>query len=338
MFYEVNLSADEAQLPRYDSKGAVFDAALTVNVTKFMLFTTTWFPNVLSWLLDKAMVAASKAAFPKVAVSWNLFPAPSIATTPPLIADEIYPLLESGFCEPVPSVAKVTGPKTIELKDGRVLEDIDAIIYTTGYDLSTPFVDKEHNPHITPGSPPYLYRGTFSLHEDHKVRNSIAFLGHAAVFFPGFVQQELIIMAVSQIWCGKSSLPPLDQMKKWYLGFTEWRQKLLHAQKSEATFYTLTQPLTDHMQWMENAAGTDVFDHFGWFSRKAWSFWWNDRKLYNACANGLFTPTIWRLFETGKRRAWPKAREQIFLDNKAAQTQVRARSEKLKLAESKKTL
>lgn len=326
------------KLPRYDPKGAVFDAALSVNITKFMLFGTTWFPSVLNWLLDKFMIAASKAAFPKAAKTWNFFPAPSIATTAPLIADEIYPLLESGFCEPVPTVARITGPKTIELKDGRVLEDIDAIIYTTGYDLSTPFVEKEHNPHLTPGSPPYLYRGTFSLHENPKVRDSIAFLGHAAVFFPGFVQQELIIMAVSQIWSGKSSLPPLGEMKAWYRDFMEWRQKLLNEQKSEATFYTLTQPLTDHMLWMEKTAGTDVFDHFGWFSRKAWSFWWSDRKLYNVCANGIFTPTIWRLFETGKRRAWPKAREQIFRDNEAAQAQVRARCEKLKLAGDKKTL
>lgn len=316
----------------------MFDAALTVNVMRFMLFATTWFPSLLSWLLDTIMAASSKAAYPLVAKSWNFFPAPSIATTAPLIADEIYPLLESGFCEPVTAVAKVTGPKTVELKDGRVLEDIDAIIYTTGYDLSAPFLDQEHNPCATPGKPPQLYRGTFSLHEDAKVRNSIAFFGHAAVFFPGFVQQELIIMAASQIWIGKSSLPPLNEMRKWHLGFVNWRQNLLNRQKSEATFYTVTQPLTDHMRWMEDAAGTDVFDHFGWFSRKAWTFWWNDRKLYNLCANGLFTPTIWRLFETGKRRAWPKAREQIFLDNEAAQAQVRARSEKLKLAGDKKTL
>ncbi|KAG6361790.1 hypothetical protein INS49_010019 [Diaporthe citri] len=325
-------------LPRYDPKGAVFDAALTLHLTKFMLFATTWFPNVLNWLLDKFMIAASKAAFPKVSKSWNFFPAPSIATTAPLIADEIYPLLESGFCEPVTTVAKITGPRTVELKDGRVLEDIDAIIYTTGYDLSTPFLDKEHSPHVTPGSPPYLYRGTFSLHEDPKVRNSIVFLGYAAIFFPGFVQHELIIMATSQIWCGKSSLPPLSDMKTWYRGFMVWRQNLLNRQKSEATFYTVAQPLTDHMRWLEETAGTEVFDHFGWFSRKAWSFWWNDRKLYNLCANGLFTPTIWRLFETGKRKAWPKAKEQIIRDNEAAQAQVRARSEMLKHAEDKKTL
>lgn len=325
-------------LPRYDTTGAVFDASMTLNVTRFSLFATTWFPNLLNWLLDKALVAASKAAFPNVPKSWNFLPAPSIATTVPLIADEIYPLLESGFCEPVAAIGKITGPKTVELKDGRVLEDIDAIIYTTGYDLSAPFVDDKYNPHVTPDDPPHLYRGTFPLHEDSEVRNSLAFLGHAAIHFPGFVQHELIIMAVSQIWCGRSSLPPLSEMQAWYRGFLEWRQERLNGQKSEATFYTLTQPLTDHLVWMDNAAGTNVWEHFGWFSRKAWSFWWSDRKLYSLCAGGLFTPSIWRLFESEKRRTWPKAKEQIVLDNEAAQEQVRTRLEKMKLAEDKKTL
>lgn len=234
----------------------------------------------------------ASAAFPNVRHSWNFFPAPSIATTTPLIADEIYPLLESGFCEHVAAVANISGPKTVVLKDGRVLDDIDAIIYTTGYDLSAPFVEEKYSPLGTPDTPPRLYRGTFPLHKDPMVRNSLAFLGHAAVHFPGFVQHELISMAVSQIWSGNSSLPPLGEMQAWYRGFLEWRQEKLNGQKSEATFYTLTQPLTDHLRWMDNAAGTDVWQHFGWFSRKAWSFWWNNRKLYNLCASGFFTPTI----------------------------------------------
>lgn len=325
-------AADESQLPRYDPKGAVLDVGLTVNLTKFMLFGTTWFPKLLNWALQKVMIATSKAAFPKLQKSWNFFPPPPVATTAPLIGDEIYPLLVSGFCEPVAAVAKITGPKTVELKDGRVLEDIDSIIYTTGYDVSAPFLDKEY------GIAPHLYRGTFSLHEDEKIRNSIAFFGHAAVFVPGFVMHELIIMAVSQIWCGKSSLPPHSEMTAWHRKYMEWRQSLIKQQKSEATFYTVFQPLTDHLRWMDGAAGTDVLDHFGWFSRKAWSFWWNDRELYNRCANGVFTPTIWRLFETGKRKNWLKAREQILLDNEAVQASIRARVEKMKLEENKKTL
>ena len=145
-------------------------------------------------------------------------------------------------------------------------------------------------------------------------------------------------MTVSQVWRGKSSLPSYEDMTLWHSQWIQWRRELVKKQKIPATFYVVQVNPADHLIWLDDMAGTNVFEHFGWFSLKAWSFWWNDRKLYNACANGLFTPTIWRLFETGKRRAWPKAREQIFLDNEAAQAQVRARSEKLKLAESKKTL
>jgi hypothetical protein len=33
---------------------------------------------------------------------------------------------------------------------------------------------------------------------------------------------------------------------------------------------------------------------------------------------GLWTPAIWRLFETGKRNTWPQARQQVYIDNEIA--------------------
>lgn len=329
--------AYQDQLPRYDPKGATFDQAMNLTFSKFQMFMQTWFPTFFNWMIDQLIVSMSKKAFPKVPASWKLSPAPSMATTAPLIADDLWPLMESGFCEPVAKVSEVTGPKSVELSDGRILEDIDAIIYCTGYDMETPFVEKEHNPYPVRSAPAELYRGTFPLHEDPEVRNSLAFLGHSAVPFPGFVQHELIGMAVSQIWQGKTLLPSLGEMKKWHQGFLKWRNDLLRKQKSPATFYVAFMPFTDHITWFDQAAGTDVWSHFGMFSWNAWSFWWSDRAFYRKCASGLFSPAIWRLFETGKRKTWPQAKEQVYIDNEIAEKQIKDRAEKLKAAEDKKT-
>lgn len=309
----------------------------TIPFVLVTMFLTTYVPSLLSFLIDYLFTTISKKAFPNVPAAWNFTPAPSVATTTPLIADELYPHLTSGFCNPVAAVSRITGPKTVELTDGTVLEDIDAIVYCTGYLQMVPVVEQEHNPFPVPGAPSTMYRGTFSTHPDADVRNSIAFLGHGHVAFPGFVQHELIVMAVAQIWLGNSALPPLAEMKRWQRGWLDWREDLLRKQKSEATFYVGTMPLEDHFRWFDEAAGTDVFSHFGLFSRQAWSFWWKDRGLYRECTRLVFSPAVWRLFESGKRKAWDGARKQIYLDNEAAEAARRRRFEFMNSVESKKT-
>lgn len=303
------------------------------------MFLTTYFPTLYHYLLDTMLAFTSKKAFPDISASWNFTPAPSMATTNPLIADELYPHLSSGFCKPVASVSRISGPRMIELTDGTVLEDIDAIVYCTGYIQSTPAVEKEYNPYPVLGAPSTLYRGTFSTHPDAEVRNSIAFLGHGHVAFPGFVQHELIIMAVGQVWLGNSTLPTLAEMKKWERGWLEWREDLLKKQKTESTFYVGAMPFDDHLRWFDQAAGTDVFSHFGLFSRKAWSFWWKDRQLYRECTRLVFSPALWRLFDSGKRKAWEGARKQIYVDNEQTEAATRRRLEIVSAhaIESKKT-
>lgn len=325
------------QLPRYSPDGAPFDVGMTLKLTIVSVFLTTWVPAFFNWLLDLALARISRAAFPDVQKSWGFDPAPSIATTNPIIADEIYPLLTSGYCEPVPSVRRVLGPAAVELADGRVLERLDAIVYCTGYDLAVPFVAPEHNPYPVAGGPSTLYRGTFPIHPDPDVRASLAFLGHGFVRIPGFVQHEVSIMAVIQVWKENTALPPLADMERWRRGWLAWRGDLLRQQPAEATFYVGMMPLDDHVRWFDQAAGTDLLSRVGWFSRKAWSFWWNDRELYHECANRCFSPAIWRLFETGKRKAWAGARQQILSDNLAVQRATERQKAALKLAENRKT-
>jgi dimethylaniline monooxygenase (N-oxide forming) len=287
-----------------------------------------WLPNFYNWMVDKFIVSISRKAFPNVPAEWRFSPPPSVSVTTPLVADEIYPLLADGSAEPVSAVRRITGSKHVELTDGRVLSDIDTIIYCTGYDFSVPFLRREHNPYPVIGEPADLYRNIFPLHHDIAVRHSLAFMGQVAIPLPGFVQFELVAMCISQIWLGNSLLPSFPEMQKWHRNYITWRKDLMAKQKVKSTFYVAFVPIADHLNWLDRTAGTGLFEHFGWFTRRAWEFWWRDGAFYKKCLHGLLSPAIWRLFDMGKRKPWNRAKEQVWKDNESATRQGAERRER----------
>lgn len=303
-------------------------------MTNIILTLTEWFPNFYNWLYDKMVNAMSRSGFPDMPKEWKLSPAPPPHITNPLVGDELYALMESGFAQPVMNVTRITGPNSMELADGASLEDIDAIVYCTGYDYSVDFLPEEFNPYPVVGQPGNFYRGIFPLHEDAKVRNSLAFMGHIAVTLPGLAQWDLCAMAISQTWLGKHPLPPLAEMKTWHVGYLRWWRELLASSPVESTAYVGFVPLADHLRWLDKTAGTDLFSHFGWGS-KGWSFWNEDKDFYRLCKNGLFSPALWRLFATGGRKEWSQAKEQIYKDNESAKRQIEKRMENLRTIEEK---
>ena len=141
-------------------------------------------------------------------------------------------------------------------------------------------------------------------------------------------------MAVSQIWQGKSKLPPLGEMEEWYHDNLAWRERLTKQYKHE--FYKVFVRPEDMMPWINEVAGTGMYEHTSWFSWRAWQFWWEDRKFYRLVTGGLFAPPVWRLFDMGKRKVWRGAREQIIRDNEFAAMRARVRVEKVRREEGEK--
>jgi dimethylaniline monooxygenase (N-oxide forming) len=296
-------------------------------------------------MIDKALQKMSTKAFPIIPEEWGLRPAPSLAISTPLMADTLWPHLQSKFAEPVPEIRSIVGPCSVELKNGRILEDIDSIIYCTGYHFNIPdgLIPKTsatENIHPYPhslGEPPNLYRNIFPLHRDPSICNSLAFLGQGAIIFPGFIQYELNAMAVSQIWKGKPSLPSYDIMLKWRARNLAERQAKLAAYNPPdgSTFYPTLINMGDHLQWVDEMAGTGLYRNLSlaWFNWRAWRLWWQDKELYHLCMKGLFTPALWRLFETGKRKALPReeCRAMILNQNEKAEESKKRRLEAKKL-------
>ena len=258
---------------------------------------------------------------------WGFFPAPSISITGPLRADEIYPLLISGFAEPVRRIKQVVGSESVELLDGRVLSGLSTIIFCTGYDMDIPFLGK-YNPYTSLGDPPELYRNIFPLHPDPAIRASLAFLGHAIIPFPGLVMHELAAMSILQVWLGRSPLPSLHEMRLWHKSHIAARQALLSKQKIKSTNYPALLPEAEQIFWLDQTACTGIFTHFGWrswLSLRAWKFWWQQNDLYQLCHKGSLNPAIWRLFDMGKRKPWKDASHQILRDSTLAECRARQR-------------
>lgn len=326
---------EQSQVSEYSANGATYDQEQTIGVTLTIMYLLAWFPRFTNWLFHKILDSTSAKQLP-VPKSWNFSPSPAPLYTNPMVGDKLYAHMTSGFVRPVAAIRRIIGPRSIEMLDGTVLEDIDGIIWCTGYHPEVPFMADEFNPFPVIGQPGNMYRNTFLLHPDPEVRNSVAFLGQAFVPFPGFIQYEVMAMAIAQIWQGKSALPPYQEMKEWHKKWLDWRRYWSSIQAFQSTFYTAVVPFNDHLRWMDSTAGTAVFEHFDLFSSKGWLLWWQDRNFYNLCKNGLFSSAVWRLFETGKRKTWSNAREQISKDNVAAKRQIERRKAELKTLESKK--
>ena len=319
-------NADKLKLPRYAESGATFDQSQNVNSLLRQSQLDWIFPGYFDWISNKNLEKASRKAFP-IPNEWCFFPAPSISITGPLRADEIYPLLMSGFAEPVRQTKRIIGPRSVELLDGRVLTDLSAIIFCTGYDMDIPILD-DQNPYTNPNEPPNLYRNIFPLHSDPAVRSSLAFLGHAIIPFPGLVMHELAAMSILQVWLGRSPLPPLREMKRWHSCHIASRRALLSKQSTKSTYYVALLPEAEHIFWLDQMAGTGIFAHFGWrswLSLRAWKFWWAQNDLYQLCRTGFLNPAIWRIFDMGKRKPWKDAPLQIFQDSTLAAHRARQR-------------
>ena len=302
-------------LPRYNEDGSTFDQTGTLTVTFFMAFMLHRFPRLWSWMFDKLLGSVSEKAFPDVPKEWGLRPAPPSAISTPLMADTLWSYLQSGFAEPVSSIRRIIGPHSVELESGRILEDIDSIIYCTGYTFNIPdgLIPKTSETealHPYPGNtvdePPNLYRNIFPLHPDPKIRNSLAFLGQSATHFPGFIKWELHAMAISQVWRGTTMLPPYEEMLKWRKRNKAELQGMLDHYKAleNSTYYPVYLNMGEDLKWADKAAGCGIYENLGtaWFNWRAWKFWLEDKELYNLCMKGVFTPVLWRLFETGKGR------------------------------------
>jgi dimethylaniline monooxygenase (N-oxide forming) len=166
------------------------------HLVPYRFFEKMAFP-VIGWKIKKAVGDPEAYGLPK--------PKHPFGMQHPTISSEIHIRLGSGDVKPKPNIKELQGDK-VQFVDGSV-ENIDAIIYATGYKISFPFFDKNVLPYEGNDLP--LFKRMISPRYDN-------------LMFLGLVQPLCSIMPIAELQSsfmgdyllGKYRLPEKETMEK----------------------------------------------------------------------------------------------------------------------------
>ncbi|KAF4809996.1 Monooxygenase aurF [Colletotrichum siamense] len=297
-------------IPRMNQDGPL-DAVMSWRTSRFGHWLEHFLPGIFS-LLTESVIKKNSMILGEQDPGWGFEPSPSLKLSLSVIVvnDDLFSRLREGRAESVRGVTRIVGPKSVQLDDGRIIEDVDVIVAATGYrpDFSL-LPDLSHTPAPDPKAPPLpnLYQNIFAI--DYP--DSLACVSYCTVGDNAASYRELQAMAIAQVWAGNSSLPSTGQMRRSTAAYQKWTWKRFRAFAGA--------PLGSGQQYpwfrfVHEMAGTGMYEYLGW-GWKGWQFWWQDREFYRLVAWGAYSPHIYRLFETGKRKTWPGAREAIIKVN-----------------------
>lgn len=296
--------------------GVPTDALVTWRRRQISQFLGAHFPALMRAGSDLALRLIVRHWYPQLRPEWRLTPVPSITLKVPgsLAFDHILPCLQDGRLESVDGVRRFLGPKQVELLDGTVLDDIDAVIACTGYTGDFDVVDESVVRTSVPSAHGYAEVDGRPMHRlwmnmfPPRYADSLAMLCYSAFGKSnGFSFADVTSMAVSHAFSGAHPLPSEEEMERWVDEHQAWvasRWRLDHAVDVSMV------KQWEFQGWLHEAAGTGM-ENLSPLSWKGWRFWWRDRKLYNLMANGLESAHMYKFFETGKRKTWEGAREAI---------------------------
>jgi cation diffusion facilitator CzcD-associated flavoprotein CzcO len=124
----------------------------------------------------------------------------------PTVSSELLPRLGHGDIAPKPNIERYRGGRTVRFVDGTE-EEIDLVVYCTGYRMTFPFFDPE----------------VFSAADNRlPLYRRVASTERAGLYFIGFIQPLGPIMPlaeaqaewVADLLAGRAALPPAEEMRR----------------------------------------------------------------------------------------------------------------------------
>lgn len=301
---------------RLNKDGLPADLVITWRRRQLSFAMNRYIPRLTRWLGNFAAKLMVRKQFGKLDPKFGLEPWPNLFLTLPGSWDDVYTLMKEGRVDNLKGLNKFLGPRTVEMSDGRILDDIDAVIMCTGYQADwspTPFVEtSKPRSHGYDGPP--IHRLFMNLFPPQYADSCIMLCYSAFGKSNGFSFSDVTSMAVSRIWRGLEKLPSREAMEAQIDRNQEWvagRWSLDHTIDVSAVKTYEFQP------WLHRVAGTGM-ENLGW-GWKGWLFWLRDKKMSNLMNDGVETAHAYRFFETGKRKTWPGAREEIIRQNEVIQ-------------------
>lgn len=316
-------------VPRYLKDGTSLDHNLTYRQFQIKDTLDTLAPSLAIKFLDSITTRISRQNFGDLDPAWNLNPPPSLLHQVPTVSDTLIPALRSGSIVSTKAPSCVTGPNTVLLEYGTSVE-VDTIIYCTGYEVDysilgcndPTLVDNQgHESHDK--ATPRLYQNVFSL----IYPESLAFVGIAITLSPAFLLSDLTSMAIAQLWStkpGSPVLPPQNTMEAWYTEHLGWARSI-RSLSEHAKFPPMSVKNGPWFRWVQDVAGAQVENNLNYSSLQAWKFWLTNKKFCALLTDGIWSPHMYRLFESDRRKHWSQARATIEAVNRDVQERLLAR-------------
>ncbi len=311
--------------------GRPTDMAITWRRRQIANFMQQHFPRLARRVADMTMDVMVRRMFPDLDPAWGVTPFPSPLMVLPRVWEGALNMLYDGSLESLPGIRRFTGPKSIEFANGRVIDDVDAVILCTGYYADwgiAPFVETCMPPPLPKGKtyngPPMrrLYMNMFPP----AYADSCALLCHSTFGkVNGFSFSDVTSMAISNLFRGVEPLPSRADMNRQIDRHLAWVASRLAEDPSIDTSCVRQ---WEFQSWIHQAAGTGMPENLGWGWRGL-LFWLRDPKLYNLMNHGVETAHAYRFFDTGKRRVWEGARDEIIRQNNMVDAMFPIKDDKL---------
>lgn len=296
--------------------GTPADLIVTWRRRQIAAFLQRRLPNFHKWAADTGLAFLCRQVWGKPDPEWRLEPAPSPLLSLPAASDTLIPQLKSGQIASLQGIKQFTGPRSLELNDGTVIDDVDAVICATGYKADftvAPFIETSKPPNYEGPELTRLWMNMFPP----QYADSMALVCHSAFGKNnGFSFNDVTSMAVSNIFRHVHALPSpaimnadIDAHHEWLAG--RWRLDEIFDPSAVKTW--------QFQAFLHEAAGTGM-ENLGW-GWKGWKFWFKDPKMSWLMNNGVETAHAFRFFETGKRRTWDGAREAIIHMNEVVKSE-----------------
>ncbi|KAF5677928.1 monooxygenase [Fusarium heterosporum] len=319
-------------LPRL-IKGKALDHDMSRRVGTCLRVLANLMPNVFSTIMTKMLTSTRDKEWPHMKELLKARPVDGFPHRIPAFSDDLADNIKSGSVKSVFGIKEVTGPKTLTLTDGTVLEDIDAVVFCSGYDYDFSAIKGPGDPTHAALAPDHykkiqaakyydddnkfarLYQGFIS----EQFPDSLAFLGYMLILKPPFVLNDLVTMSLASLWSGSYPMPSEKEMRE---DINAHYERIVNTlERGPVAHIGMRVNGKNTYEFLNQAAGTGVTDRLGCFTWDAWKLWWNDRKFYNLLMDGVDVPAVYRLFNTGRgRKPWDGARQQIDKTNKEVKT------------------
>ncbi|KAI0601207.1 flavin-containing monooxygenase 9 [Biscogniauxia sp. FL1348] len=292
--------------------GSPVDLLITLRRRRVSAFVQRNFPGVARAISDMAMSFLMRKIWGALDPTWRLIPFPSLVFSLPSIGNSIIPSLQDGTLKSMYGLKRFVGPNSVEFDDGTVLDDVDAVICATGYSGNfsvAPFLETSRPENYGGPQLMRLWKNMFPP----QYADSMCLLCYSAFGKNnGFSFNDLISMAVSNIWRGVHPIPSRRQMDKEIDAHQKWVASMWRVDDKIDTSMVKS---WEFQGFLHDAAGTGM-ENLGW-GWKGWRFWLKDPKMYSLMNHGVETAHAFRFFETGKRKAWLGARDAIIHANEA---------------------